>query len=325
MKIKKIFIISLSLFLTASALGQNGQIIFREQLDLLSNKDLQDIVYLESDKQTVLKPNYQYLDNVKIEKISYLSDGLEVIGYMASPIQPGTYPAIIYNRGGNKEFGQLNNRKAAFILARVASWGYVVVASQYRGNDGGEGREEFGGKDVNDVLNLIPFLKELENVKPKKLGLYGWSRGGMMTYLSLMRTGEFKAACVGGGLSDLYMMIETRPDMEEVYQDLIPDYDNNKESALNARSAIFNIEKISKNTPILMLHGTSDWRVVPQMALDLAEAFNNAEVPYRLVMLEGGDHGLNEHNKEVDRQVRMWFDRFVKNGEKLPLLEPHGR
>lgn len=325
MKIKKIFIISLSLFLTASALGQNGQIIFREQLDLLSNKDLQDIVYLESDKQTVLKPNYQYLDNVKIEKISYLSDGLEVIGYMASPIQPGTYPAIIYNRGGNKEFGQLNNRKAAFILARVASWGYVVVASQYRGNDGGEGREEFGGKDVNDVLNLIPFLKELENVKPKKLGLYGWSRGGMMTYLSLMRTGEFKAACVGGGLSDLYMMIETRPDMEEVYQDLIPDYDNNKESALNARSAIFNIEKISKNTPILMLHGTSDWRVVPQMALDLAEAFNNAKVPYRLVMLEGGDHGLNEHNKEVDRQVRMWFDRFVKNGEKLPLLEPHGR
>ena len=120
-------------------------------------------------------------------------------------------------------------------------------------------------------------------------------------------------------------MMKTRPGMEEVYQDLIPDYDKNRKSALNARSAIKNVEEITKQTPILMLHGTSDWRVVPQMAFDLAEAFNSAKVPYRLVMFEGGDHGLNEHNEEVNRQVRMWFDRFVKNGEKLPDLEPHGR
>lgn len=325
MKYKNLFLLSLCMLLSYSAAAQNGRIVSREQIDILSNKDLEEILYEKGNNKSAIKLNYQYLKNVKIEKIRYMSDSLEVVGYMASPVQPGTYPAIIYNRGGNLDFGQLNNRKAAFILARVASWGYVVIASQYRGNDGGEGREEFGGKDVNDVLNLVPLLKKQENVDPGKLGIYGWSRGGMMTYLSLMRTDEFKAACVGGGLSDLYMMMETRPDMEEVYQDLIPNYENNKEATLNARSAIYNAEKISKNTPVLMLHGTSDWRVVPQMALDLAEAFNNAKVPYRLLMLEGGDHGLNEHNEEVDRQVRLWFDRFVKNGEKTPDLEPHGR
>jgi hypothetical protein len=37
----------------------------------------------------------------------------------------------------------------------------VVVASQYRGNGGGEGHEEFGGAEVHDILNLIPLAKSL--------------------------------------------------------------------------------------------------------------------------------------------------------------------
>ena len=43
----------------------------------------------------------------------------------------------------------------------------MVVASQYRGNAGGEGKEEFGGKDVNDVLNLLPLLESLPKADEK--------------------------------------------------------------------------------------------------------------------------------------------------------------
>ena len=53
------------------------------------------------------------------------------------------------------------------------------------GEDGGQGREEFGGKDVNDVLNLIKLAQSLPFVEPTKIVMLGFSRGGMMTYLAI--------------------------------------------------------------------------------------------------------------------------------------------
>ena len=41
-------------------------------------------------------------------------------------------------------------------------------------------------------------------------------------------------------------------------------------------------------------------------------------------MYEGGDHGLSEFRKESNAQIIDWFERYVKNGEKLPNLKPHG-
>ncbi len=63
--------------------------------------------------------------------------------------------------------------------------GFVVVASQYRGADGGEGKEEYGGADIADVLNLIPLAKSLGYADMKNVFMFGNSRGGMMTYLAL--------------------------------------------------------------------------------------------------------------------------------------------
>jgi len=291
-------------------------------LDWKNNPAISNIVY----DQGKLKPKYDYLNTVKIEKILYESDGLNIVGYLVTPNNSGSYPCIIYNRGGNKEFGKLTPKKAVFILARAASWGYVVAASQYRGNDGGEGKEEFGGKDVNDVLNLIPLFDQIKNADTSKMGVYGWSRGGMMTYLALTKTNRFKAAVVGGGASDLRMVMETRKDtFETVYFDNIPDYAKDKADALNQRSAINQVENISKTTPILMLHGTSDWRIVPEMAMDLSKAFIKNKIPHRLVLFEGGDHGLSEFRNEVDDMAKKWFDSYLKNEKKLPKLDPHGR
>ncbi len=312
----------LILFISLNLFAQNGKIIDKQIVDWKNDPEIIAIV-LEDGK---LKPNYTYLNDVTIEKITYKSDELKVKGYLATPKINGNYPCIIYNRGGNKEFGKLTPKKTVFILARVASWGYVVAASQYRGNDGGEGKEEFGGKDVNDVLHLIPLFKNIKNTNTSKMGIYGWSRGGMMTYLALTKTNKFKAAVIGGGLSDLRNWIDTRKDtIESVYYNNIPNYAQNRSKAINDRSAIFQVENISKTTPILMLHGTSDWRVVPEMALDLSKEFIKNKVPHRLVLFEGGNHGLREFRKEVDEMTKKWFDDYLKNDKKLPNLNPHGR
>ena len=74
-----------------------------------------------------------------------------------------------------------------------------------------------------------------------------------------------------------------------------------------------------------MLHGTADWRVAPEMALDLSKAFIKYLIPHRLVLFEGGNHGLIEFRNEVDSMTKQWFDAYLKNGKPLPDLEAHAR
>ena len=268
------------------------------------------------------------VERVRVQRITYLSDGLRVRGYLvrqrATP--QSRSPAIIDLRGGNREFGAWTDYTIAARLAPVAAWGYVVIAPQYRGVAGGEGMEEFGGADVNDVLNLFPLLDRLPGVDTTRIGMTGWSRGSMMTFLALTRTTRVKAAVIGGTVSDLLDDGRTRPEMEtEVFAQLMPGYATSRDSALRARSVLYWPERMHKQTPILILHGTSDWRSSPTDALRLADALLVAKHPFRLMMFEGGDHGLTEYRPEVQRATREFLDRYVRDGLRWPSLEPHGR
>ena len=277
-----------------------------------------------------------YLHRVIIEDITYLSDGLKVKGYLIRPLAknlPGAstkaktsspLPCLVYNRGGNREFGALTPERVFTYLAQMASWGYVVAASQYRGNMGGEGQEEFGGRDINDVLNLIPLLEGLSEADSSRIGIVGGSRGGLMTYKALTMSSRFKAAAVRCGVSDLVRMGQERKEMDEVYQDLIPDFDPENRDTLKSRSPIFWAEEMERQVPILIVHGTADWRVNPLASIRMAERLLELQHPFRLVLLEGADHGLSEHREEWYRLLKEWMDRYVRDGEELPNLVPHG-
>ena len=270
------------------------------------------------------KDNYKYLDSIDVYGITYWSDGLKVKGLMVKPKKSGHYPCIIYNRGGNRDFGSLVVATGALTLGNIAKEGYVVIASQYRGNGGSEGQEEFGGKDVNDILILTEVLEEIEDADTEKIGMYGWSRGGMMTYIAMTQTDKIKAVVVGGAPADLTVM--DRPEMEsKVYAELIPNYQKNKDEALKQRSALYWVDKFPRNVPILLLHGNSDWRVKATQSLKLALEFEKYRIPYRLKIFEGGDHGINEFKEEVNTEIISWFDKYLKNAEPLPDMKYHGR
>lgn len=259
-------------------------------------------------------------------RISYISDGLIITGYIAQPKVVGTYPVIIFNRGGNRDFGSLDDVRANFILRKMASWGYIVAASNYRGGGGSEGMEEFGGKDVNDIHNLIPLLANEKMADTTRMGIYGYSRGGLMTYKVLTETCSFEAAIIGAGVANAIRGIKERPEMEQnVYSELIPDYKNNKEDALKARSPILWADKLCSTTPIMLLHGSSDWRVSPQDALDMASELFKINHPFRFHFYEGGDHGLSEYREQTSHAVREFFDFYVKDRNPLPNMEKHGR
>lgn len=288
---------------------KNGQISDRKPLDLSSEFP---------------QEKYPYLKGLSIEEISYVSDSLKVKGFLLSPEKKGSYPCIIYNRGGNREFGAITPERVVKFLALIASWGYVVAASQYRGNMGGEGQEQFGGDDINDVLNLIPLLENHPDADHERIGMIGGSRGGLMTYKALTLTDRIKAAAIRCGVTDLISWTEDRKDMDEVYADLIPEFDPDDRNTLLSRSPVYWAEKMCSTTPILILHGTSDWRVNPLSSIKMAERLQELKHPYRLVMLEGSDHSLSEHIDERNRLIKEWMDRFVRDGAPLPDLTPHG-
>lgn len=322
---KYITLFAFLLVFTSSQAQEKKLLLKQTLISDLSKTPIYSRLTEEVNGKTEWKENFNYLDSIDIYAITYLSDGLKINGYMVKPKKDGNYPCVIYNRGGNRDFGSLVIATGAITMGNIAKEGYVVIASQYRGNGGSEGKEEFGGKDVNDVTILTEVLKEIEVADTNRIGMYGWSRGGMMTYIALTKTDKIKAAVVGGALSDQFSSIKDRPVMEAVCAELIPNYADNKTLELEKRSAIKWVEKFPKNIPILMLHGSSDWRVKPEQSLKLALEFEKHKIPYRLVIFEGGNHGLSEHKNEVNDQIIKWFDKYLKNDSPLPNMEYHGR
>jgi dipeptidyl aminopeptidase/acylaminoacyl peptidase len=90
------------------------------------------------------------------------------------------------------------------------------------------------------------------------------------------------------------------------------------------RSAIYWPERINKKSPILLMHGSADWRVQAHDSIRMAEKLYEQKVPFRLVIFEGATHGLMEVRKEADALTYEWFNRFLKNKEKLPNLKQRG-
>ena len=97
-----------------------------------------------------------------------------------------------------------------------------------------------------------------------------------------------------------------------------------RDQALAERSAVRWPEKLNPATPILLLHGSADWRVDPGQVLAMTSKLYALRRPFRLVFFEGGDHGLTHYRDEVDRLAREWLDRYVRDGKAWPSLEPHG-
>lgn len=315
---KRFVLFSLFLALRLTLLAQDGKLLDQKTVPI------PDSVLARANR---INPAYkEALEQTDVQEITYLSDGLRVKGYLITPKKSGQYPCVIYNRGGNRDYGAITLSNQVPILARLASWGYVVVASQYRGNGGSEGQEDFGGKDVNDVLNLIPLLASHEKADTSPIGMYGWSRGGMMTYLALTKTAKIRGAIIGAAPVDLVRDLERRPAMGKyVFAPLISNYEKNRLRELKARSALYWPEQICKTTPLLLFQGSADWRTSPEDALTMADKLYKSHYPFRFVFFEGGDHGVVEHRDEMYRMAKDWLDTYVRDRKFWPSLAPHGQ
>lgn len=244
------------------------------------------------------------------EKIKYLSDGLRVVGFIWKPknIADKKLPLVIVNRGGNANFSLLTPESFYFPFV---SNGFVVIGSQYRGADGGDGHDEFGGADVNDVLNLLPLARSLPYVDMSNIFMYGESRGGMQTFLALKKGMNVNAVAVTGALIDLGAAGQERRSMHRVWNVAIPGFASRPDELMQQRSVLNFADKIQ--VPVLILQGEADWRANSEtQAKALAERLRALGKPHELHVFPDDDHPVSIHRLERERRIIGWFRKHMR-------------
>ena len=242
-------------------------------------------------------------------RVLYKSDGLKVVAYiweLANITAGARLPVIVALHGGNRNEAKWSP-DSAWGMFRLVAAGFMVVGVQYRGVDGGEGQEQFGGDDVHDVVSAVALARSLPEADPRNVFLFGASRGGMMVYLALRDGAVVNAAATVSGRTDLELEAKRHPDWEaNNWRPLIPNYDRDRTQALAHRSGVI-VAKTVDLPPILILHGTADWRADPRNSFEVAEALQARGRPFELHLFDGDVHGLSWNARERDRLMIEWF------------------
>jgi dipeptidyl aminopeptidase/acylaminoacyl peptidase len=240
-----------------------------------------------------------------------------VKGFYAKPKKnKKKLPVIVFNRGGNARFSVPRSRYIYGKLFPIVEKGFVVIGSLYRGAQvKGEknidaSSDEFGGKDVNDILALLPIIDTFSFADKDNIGLWGVSRGGMMSYLAATQTSRFKTIVADSAPTNLFDEAER---FKKVLTKWIPNYKKDKENQLKRRSVYFWPEKLKNKLPILLLHGARDKRVRVTAILEFALKLQAINHPYRLVVYEKEEHTLRKKARQVNYEIISWFsDKLIK-------------
>lgn len=278
---------------------------------LKSNEDLKDVT------QQVLE--HRYTDQVAKEAIkqqqrryyvfTYPSDGLTIKAFVSIPVGVTNPPLIVLVRGGNREFGIPHPGQLS------AYPGYALVATTNRGGVS-DGKDEFGGNDVNDLKNLIDYLPTLEQkvhvtFHPDKTYMVGASRGGMQLFLALGRYPELqqkikKVASISG-LLNMKFAIDERKDFRDMLTQFGYQPGKKGEAWIAKRQPLNYVNKLSKDLPIMIAQGSADTRVCVREGYDMLEALHKNGNTVTYVEIEGGDHVLN-NTTDFLKLLINWFE-----------------
>ncbi|WP_157982687.1 alpha/beta hydrolase family protein [Idiomarina ramblicola] len=265
---------------------------------------------LKNMKELFKKEDFEnYRENIKCKNIVYKVNDAVVTGYYVAPKGQSNLPVIINNRGGNGRYGAWvfgNVYLQLFDLAKNEN--VAIFASNYRGiYPKLPGKDEFGGADVNDVVALPLLFKHFPNVNPEKVGVYGASRGGMQSLLAVKNGLDVDAIVLFAGQYDLLEGQKHRPEMERVHKARIPNYEKNREEELRKRSAMFWMDEIDNDIPILLIHGDDDKRVSVDSSIGLDKILEEKGFTHKLSIYEGGGHRYGENAEAIRSEMMSWF------------------
>ncbi len=275
-------------------------------------------------RRSLSSTDFEALCSVQLFEIRYWSEGLRIAAYLALPPanSNGVYPGILFNRGGTGPRGALAADSAWVTAGLYASWGYVCCASNYRGQGGSEGAEEWGEGDVRDAMNVIPLMQNLGYVDMHRLGLIGGSRGGMMAYMMMRQSSVFRAAVTVGAPTMLHR-VDEHAYIRKTFAKYVHHLPNLEEE-LRRRSVVAWPSELCKTTALFLAHGSGDRRVAAEHSLHLAIELQACLHPYKLTIYENADHILAGQRERSNADIRAWMDLYVRDAAPMPIVGPHG-
>jgi dipeptidyl aminopeptidase/acylaminoacyl peptidase len=252
-------------------------------------------------------------------------DGMEIDGIVTKPVDFAAsrkYPALLNPHGGPTGASLLGFNPGEQIMAAN---GYVVLEPNFRGSTGrGEAfatanQNDWGGGDYKDDMSGVDALIARGWADPARLGAFGWSYGGFMTFWIDTQTDRFKAISPGAGLPDLYSMY-SQTDIHRYLRQFFnmkAPWDNFQEYWDHSPMKFVNNVK----TPTMILHGQADTRVPIPQAEEFFRALTERHVPVEFVAYPRENHGFTEPRHIQDRYQRylVFFGKYLNNP---PVTEP---
>lgn len=260
------------------------------------------------EKQRFPSPN----PKINLYLITYLSKGLKIKGYLAEPKEDGMYDGFLYLRGGIKNVGKVRIGR----IIQFASEGFVVMAPFYRGNQGGEGNEDFAGQDRYDAFSAVKVLEEHEKVNPTRIHVFGFSRGGVMALLTAIYQPQVCSVVTWGGVSDLSLTYVERNDMRRMMKRVIGGTPTKYPERYKWRTPLYEIEKLE--APLLIIHGEKDENVSVDHAYRLEKRVRELEKEVESWYFPKYTHYFPPHeNRETVSRLTEWMKTRESKTEKL--------
>ena len=250
--------------------------------------------------------------NRRIFVFRYPSDGLSIKGFLSYTPQPEYHPLLILYRWGNEDFALMNPG-----VPYATYKNYTVIYSTLRGGVS-EGNDEFGGKDVDDMKNLIQFIPTLSkelgiHLNPSSIFMLGPSRGGMKMLLTLARFPQLqkhvsKIVCLSAIL-DLHQLIQDRPnDMKLMFEEEYGLKEGiNDEDWIAKRDPLNTATAINQSIPILIVQGTADDRIGLKEGERMVDALKKTGHDVSYWEVKGGNHVLSNH-PYIMNDIARWLE-----------------
>ncbi|MGH8291332.1 MAG: S9 family peptidase [Steroidobacteraceae bacterium] len=288
-----------------------------------------EVYALESGKLRPLSAHNQALFSEltlgTVEDIAFRSrDGTEIHGQVVKPpgFLPGRrYPTIVWIHGGpngqDDHSLELEGYGPQLERQLFATHGYLVLAINYRGSSGRGVKfarsifADWGDKEVQDLEAGVDYAVARGWADPGRLGVGGWSYGGILTDYLIASTTRFKAAISGAGSGNQTAMYGVDEYVLQYNAELGAPWQTTGRW-LKVSYPFFHADRI--RTPTLFLGGDKDFNVPLAGGEQMYEALRTLGVPTELIVYPGEYHVLTRPSFLVDRFTRYlaWMAKYLR-------------
>jgi len=255
-------------------------------------------------------------DLVDVELISYPSfDGRQIPAWLYRPEADGKVPVVLAIHGGPEaQERALYNPLYQYLLSR----GIAVLATNIRGSTGyGKSyqrliQRDWGGGDLKDWDHAVKWLHEQDWVDPDRIGVWGGSYGGFAVLTCVTRLPDYWAAAVDiFGPSNLISFAKAvPPTWRRMMKRFVGDPEEDAD-LLRERSPMTYIENAT--TPMLVIQGAKDPRVVQAESDQLVEKLRSLGREVEYIVLHDEGHGFTKRQNELKAHgaSAAWLERHL--------------